>query len=214
MTLWDWLFHRRQRQEELDEEVQSHLRMAARGRMEQGGTAEQARTSAVREFGNVTLVKEVTRDMWGSRSLETLMQDLRFGLRMLRKNPGFTAVAVVTLALGIGANTAIFSVVDQVLLRSTPYKDPNRLVMIWETYLHFPKVWVSVPNFYDWQAQTRAFEGMSAYRVRRGFTLTGHGEPERLQGTYVTANLFDLLGVKPAQGRLFLAAEDKLGASL
>ncbi len=213
MTLWDWLFHRRQRQEELDEEVQSHLRMAARDRMEQGETAEQARTSAVREFGNVTLVKEVTRDMWGSRSLETLLQDLRYSLRQLRKNPGFTSVAVITLALGIGANTAIFSVVDAVLLRSMPYKDPSRLVMIWETYLQFPKVWPSVPNFYDWQAQSRAFDGMGAYRVSRGFTLTGHGEPERLQGTYISANLFGLLGVKSTQGRTFFPAEDKPGVA-
>ena len=87
MSLWDWLFHRRQREEELDEEVQSHLRMAAQERMEQGETAEQARTSAVREFGNVTLVKEVTRDMWGFRWLETLLQDLRYGLRQLERIP-------------------------------------------------------------------------------------------------------------------------------
>src|SRR5208283_4903286 len=99
MSLWDWLFHRRQREEELDEEVQAHLRLAAQERMGQGETAEQARASAGREFGNVTLVKETTRDMWGWRWLETLLQDLRYGLRVLRKNPGFTMLVTGLLAL-------------------------------------------------------------------------------------------------------------------
>ena len=133
MTLRDWLFHRRQRQEELDEEVQSHLRMAARDRTEHGESAEQARTSAVREFGNVTLVKEVTRDTWGFGWLETLLQDLRYGTRQLRKSPGFTAVAVLTLALGIGMNTAIFSFLDAALNLRFPIKDQEQIANLWAT---------------------------------------------------------------------------------
>jgi hypothetical protein len=128
MSLWHWLFRRRQSEKDLDEEVQSHLRMAAQERMEQGETAEQARVSAVREFGNVVLVKETTRDMWGWAWLETLLQDIRYGLRQLKRNPGFTVVVVITLALGIGANSTVFSVLNGLLLRALPVPEPERLV--------------------------------------------------------------------------------------
>jgi len=134
MSLWDWLFHRRRREEELDEEVQAHLRMAAQERMEQGAAAEQARASAVCEFGNVTLIKEVTRDMWGFRWLETLLQDLRYGLRAMLRNPGFTVVAVLTLGLGIGANTAIFSLLNALMLRMLPVRNPGQLVELLHRY--------------------------------------------------------------------------------
>src|SRR5947209_2173379 len=129
MSFWGWLFHRKNREAELEEEVQAHLRMAAQERIEQGDVASDARTSAIREFGNVVLVKEVTREMWGLGWLETLLQDLRYGLRQLRRNPGFTTVAVLTLALGIGANTAIFSVIDTAMFRSLPVRDPQWLVV-------------------------------------------------------------------------------------
>ena len=112
----------------------SHLRMAARERLEQGETAEQARASAVREFGNVTLIKEVTRDMWGFRWLETLLQDLRYGARMLAKNPGFTLLVTGLLALGIGATTVIFSLFDAVFLRPLPVRHPGELVRMVEQH--------------------------------------------------------------------------------
>ena len=138
MSLWDWLFRRRQRDEELDEEIQAHLRMAARERIEQGETAEQARASAVREFGNVTLVKEITRDMWGFRWFETLLQDLRYGARMLRKNPGFTLLVTGLLALGIGASTLVFSLFDAVFLRPLPVRRRAELVRMVQQNL--PKI--------------------------------------------------------------------------
>jgi len=142
-------------------------------------------------------------------------QDVRYGLRMLAKNPAFTAIAVLALALGIGANSAIFSVVDAILLRPLPYKNPDQLVMIWEeaTHLGFPKDTPPVANFIDWREQASVFTGMSA-TAERSFNLTGVGEPERLDGRRVSANVFDVLGVRPIIGRTFVPEEDKPGTKV
>jgi putative ABC transport system permease protein len=214
MSLWDSLFHWRRREEELDEEVQAHLRMAAQERMEQGETAEQARASAVREFGNVTLVKETTRDMWGFRWLETLLQDLRYGLRQLRRNPGFTAVAVITLALGIGANTAVFSTIHATLLKPLPFPDPARLVLARATFGGDLDPWVSAPDYYDHREQSDCFEGLSAvFPFALKATVTGGAEPERVSFTYVAHDFFRTLGVAPAAGRWFTPEEGVAGGS-
>jgi putative ABC transport system permease protein len=145
--------------------------------------------------------------------MENLFQDLRYAVRMLFKNPGFTAVAVLTLALGIGANTAIFSVVNTVLLQPLPYKDPDRLMMVWEddTKRGFPRDTPAAANYIDWRDQNQVFEGMAAI-ADASFNLTGVGEPERIDGRRVTANLFPLLGVEPGLGRAFTPEEDRPGA--
>jgi len=147
--------------------------------------------------------------------MTTFIQDLRYGLRMLAKNPGFTAVAVVTLALGIGANTAIFSVVDAVLLKPLPYKDPGRLTVVWEQ--NPERGWyrniVSAADFLDWRKQNDVFTQMAAISPGKDFNLTQSGKPEEVTGQQVTSNLFRLLGVRPFLGRDFLPEEDKPGGA-
>ncbi len=143
--------------------------------------------------------------------MRTLLQDIRYGIRMLLKKPGFTAVAVLTLALGIGACTAIFSVVNGVLLRPLPYAEPDRLVAMWSTSAsERQEGFSSFPNYKDWRAQTRSFEEMAAYRDW-DFTLNGMGEARRVTAMRVTAGFFPLLGVSPAAGRNFLAEEAARG---
>src|SRR5215471_7649150 len=141
--------------------------------------------------------------------MDTFLQDIRFGFRMMLKSPGFAAVAIIALALGIGANTAIFSVVDAVLLRSLPYKDSDRLVMIWHTYpkLNLAQASVSPPSYIEYRDMTSSFEQV-ATATNCDATPTGAGEPERLQGARVSANFFTTLGVEPDRGRGFLAEED------
>src|SRR5215216_2751465 len=137
--------------------------------------------------------------------METLLQDLRYGFRMLARKPAFTIVAALALALGIGANTAIFSVVNAVLLRPLPFKDPDRLMIVWEdnTKLGFPKDTPAPANFVDWRDQNQVFEDMAAI-ASQTFNLTGLGEPEKLEGQRVSASFFPMLGVEPAMGRSFL----------
>ncbi|HZF37597.1 MAG TPA: ABC transporter permease, partial [Blastocatellia bacterium] len=142
--------------------------------------------------------------------METFWQDLRFGFRQLLAKPGFPAIAILSLALGIGANTSIFSLVDAVLLRPLPFRDPDRLVMVWEDFaqIGFPRNTPAPANYVDWKAQNRVFEDMAALSWR-SFNLTDEGEPERVEAHAVTANFFPLLGVKPELGRVFTQEEDK-----
>ena len=204
MKLWDWLFHRRQHEDELEEEVRSHLCMAAQERMEQGETAEQARTSAIREFGNVTLVKEVTRAMWGFGWLETLAQDLRFGLRMLARNPGFTTVAVLTLALGIGVNTAIFSLVDQLLLWSIPAREANRVVQVEGVYSS------TYPFYCAYRDLNQVFSGVlaSSDNLTAGIRPAGAPGVEVGHVEYVSGGYFQILGIGSAAGRVITPSDD------
>jgi predicted permease len=209
------LFRRRkQREQELDEEINTHLAMASQERIERGENPAEAESNARSEFGNITLVKEVTRDIWGWRLLETLWQDMRYGSRQFRRNQGFTAVAVITLALGIGANTTIFSVINAVLLRPLPYPHPNRLVQIWETNHQFglDREVVSAYNFIDWQRQSRDFAAMATYDYHH-FSYTGGKLPVSLFGLRVSADFFRVLGVHPFLGRDFLRNEDQAGVN-
>jgi len=208
---WPWWKRRNQ----LDEEIRAHIAMSVREREERGESAEDARAAALREFGNVGLVNETTREIWGYAWIEQLGQDAQYGLRMMWRSPAFTAVAILTLALGIGANAAIFSVVNAVLLRPLPFEKPDRLATIFhtppqESFPGVPTFAVSPANFLDWRSQNRAFEGMSAFGFGR-YTITGTGHPETLRMVAVTRGFFSILRVQPLFGRVFTDDEDNPG---
>ncbi len=207
------LFRRNKAENELDSELRFHLETQIENKVRGGMTREDARRAALREFGGVELAKEECRDERGTRWLEDLWQDVRFGLRMLRKSPGFTAVAILTLALGIGANTAIFSVVNAVLLRSLPFHDAGRLVAISETYPSIPDIGASAADFANWRAQAHSFKELAAYNLTSipNSTLIANGEAQEVHGAIVSHNFFPLLGIAPAKGRNFLPQEDQLG---
>ncbi|HKN75695.1 MAG TPA: ABC transporter permease [Candidatus Acidoferrum sp.] len=202
----------RRRQEELNEELQSHLQMATNDRVQRGAQPEEAQMAARREFGNVGLIREVTREMWGGASFERLIQDLRYGLRMLAKSPGFAAVAILTLALGIGANTALFSVVNGVLFNPLPYPHPEQLVWLAESKPNFATGSISFPNFQDWKKNNQTFTSMGLSRGN-SYNLTGLGDAEQLRGRFISSDFFAVLGVQPAIGRSFVAGEDAIGAA-
>jgi putative ABC transport system permease protein len=193
---------RRRRNRELDEEIEAHLRLAVADRVARGEPRESAEAAARRELGNVGLVKEVTREQWGWASVERFGQDVRYGARLLRHAPGFAAVAIATLALAIGANTAILSVVHSILLRPLGYADPGRLVVL----LHQGRNPVAPGNFLDWRARSRSFEAMGAAEYWTP-NLLGGDSPTKLWALRLTPEILPILGVRPALGRFFLPSE-------
>jgi putative ABC transport system permease protein len=197
---------------ELAEELEANVALHIEDNIRSGMSPEEARRQALIKWGGLAQTKELYRDRTRLPLIEMFFQDVRYGLRMLRKNPGFTAVAVLTLGLGIGANTAVFSVVRAVLLKSLPYPDPQSLIVLNEYHVRNGEESVSWMDFRDWQEQQRVFEGMAAYRVRH-FVLTGLEQPDLLRAGEVTAPFFDLLRVRPALGRAFGADDDKPGAN-
>jgi putative ABC transport system permease protein len=202
-------WRKKEKEKELEEELRAHLDMAAQERAERGEDTKDARAAARREFGNVELVKEVAREIRGWSSVERTIQDVRFGLRTLAKSPGFTAAAILTLALGIGANTAIFSVFKAVLLNALPYRQPERLVRIAANDSHTPDATnVSFGEVQDFKERNHSFKSIALYRGWGG-TLRGEGRPQNLRGMKVSADFFDTLGVSPALGRDFDRSEDQ-----
>jgi putative ABC transport system permease protein len=209
------LFRKEQQDRELAEELESHLQMHIEDNLRSGLNPAEARRQALIKLGGVEQTKENYRDRLGIQWFETLLQDLRFGVRVLRKNPGFAAVAVLTLALGIGANTAIFSVVNAILLRPLPFQDSGRLMMIWhappqKSFPGVPRFAVSPANYLDWRSQNHAFDQMSAIGFR-SLNLTGMGQPESVTGIAVSADFFSVLRIQPSAGRGFVATDDQPG---
>ncbi len=206
-----WL-HQKRAERDMDDELRFHLEKQVEQNVASGMDTEEARYAALRQFGNVGAVEEECRDGWGVRFINELLQDVRYGLRQLRRSPGFTIVAVLTLALGIGANTAIFSVVNGVLLNPLPYPQPERLAALFSRKPQFTYGSISYPNFLDWVRENRSFSAMAAYRPD-SLTLTGMGEPERVPVEMISAGFFPLLGVKPVIGRTFNSQEDQVGGA-
>jgi predicted permease len=202
---------RDRRKNQLNEEIAAHLQMATRDREARGESSARASAAAHRELGNAGVIQDITHDQWAWTWLENLLQDLRYGARTLRKSSGFAAVAILTLALGIGANTALFSVVNGVLLNPLPYPQANRLVGVWWDRTAGQHSSITYLNFLDWQKQSTAFASVGAYQ-QDNMIITGAGETERVDGVRISANLFDLLGLKPLLGRSFRPEEDQLGA--
>jgi predicted permease len=190
--------------DELDQDIRDHIDRETQDNIERGMSPEDARYAAMRKFGNVTRVKERTREVWGFVWLEDLLQDARFGLRMLRKNPAFAAVAILTVALGIGATSTMFSVLDAVWLTPLPYENPGRLVAVAEIKRGHPQgvMPFSYPDFVDVRMQSRSFAGLGIYDTNTA-TLTGAGRPEQLHGAVISPDLLTILGTRPEMGRNF-----------
>jgi len=231
MKLW-WLWRKRER--ELEKEIQHHLQMAANERKERGASMRDAESEARREFGNVGLVREVTRDTWGWRWLEDLFEDLRYGMRTLQKSPGFAVTAILTLALGIGANSAIFSLVDAALLRAIPARDAAQLVLLrWKARVS-PKhlgnssygdcesdfqptgafgCSLSEPFFREVLKGSDVFSSVAAFAGSQRLNLSGNGAADIVdRATYVSGGYFQTLGIKPALGRLINREDDATSA--
>jgi predicted permease len=222
--------------EELDEDIRDHIEQETQDNIERGMTPEEARYAAVRKLGNVTRVKEETREVWSFVWLEQLLQDIRFGLRMLRRSPGFAAVAILTLALGIGANTAIFSLIDAVMLRSLPVENPSQLVLLRWGARNAPNIHgymssgdcplanlrpgaanpsgcsFSEPMFRE-IAQANLFSGTAAFANSGRLTVIGNGPATVINGQLVSGDFFRTMGLKAAVGRLFEVADDKPSAA-
>src|SRR5581483_8576337 len=223
------MIRRRAEKREIDKELRSHLEMRIQDNIDEGMTPLEARNEAYQRFGNLIQIQQTCaaiKDLKSEAIMGAFLHDLRYGFRILYKKIGFTIVAVVTLALGIGINSSIFSIVNAVLLRPLPYKEPNRIVEFWET--NPIKGWngdtlsCAPANFLDWKEQNHSFEEMAAYlggsqRGNNGlsdFYLTGGDRPERLQGMQVTGEFFSVLGVPAELGRTLRPEETWKGNDL
>src|SRR5258707_4404418 len=226
---------RKRMMDDLDQDIREHIERETQDNIERGMAPEEARYAAVRKFGNVMRVKEETREVWSFVWLEQLLQDIQFGFRMLRKFSGFAAVAILTLALGIGANTAIFSLIDAVMLRSLPVENPSQLVLLkWGAR--------NSPNFRGYMssgdcpmdlrpgaanpsgcsfsepmfreiAQANVFSATAAFANSGRLNLTGNGPSTVINGQLVSGDFFRTMGLKASAGRLFEAADDKPSAA-
>jgi len=206
------LFRRKAVDAELDAELGFHFERDVDKHVQAGLTHEEARRRARLKFGGMDQIKEECHQARGVRFIEMSLQDLRYALRMLRKSPGFTLVAVLTLALGIGANTAIFSVANPILFRPLPFRDPARLVTVLEKKAsqHLDWLYATQISYVEWQRRSTTFDSISSYHGC-GYRMPGEGEPHLLQGSCVSSTFFPMLGVQPVLGHVWSADQDMQG---
>jgi len=208
-TAFDALVRRGREERQMDDEMAFHLEMEARRLMREKGLSEdEARYAAKRAFGGVEHHKDAVRDERGTSWIEDLAQDARFGFRTLRRRPGFTTVAALTLALGIGASTTLFGVVKAVLLTPLPYGRPEGIAVLWSSWKGFPQTWLSYDEYEGWKTDIAAFSNVGIFSDG-AINLTENGESERLRAGFIDRDILPILGVQPALGRGFSAEEDK-----
>ena len=203
---------RRTLDDDLSEELRSHLDFLIEENTARGMPPEEARAAARRHFGNLTRTRELAYETWQFRRVETVLQDIRYSLRAVRRSPSFSLVLILTLALGIGANTAIFSVVYSVLLRPLPYPAGERLVWLGESAPRVPDMSVTWINFQHWRNESNAFENMAGF-ANADVTMTGRGDAVLIHAGVVTSSFFQMLGARPLLGRLFSESDDRPGAA-
>lgn len=203
-------WRRRQREQDLERELRSDLELEAEEQRGSGLSPEEARYAARRAFGNATSIKEAVRENWSWIVIEQAWQDLRYAARTLGKSPGFTIATVLTLAVGISANSAIFSIVDEVLLKPLPFEHPDQLIEIYARDAQGHRQYVSQPDLDDWRAMTHSFSGLASWNSQ-SVNLTGLEQPQRVIGMFVSSNFLHVLGVAPAIGRGFAEGEDRIG---
>src|SRR5437016_5290192 len=211
------LFRWAQADQDLDDELRDHLERRTEEYVAQGMTQGEARRRARLDLGGVEKVKEECRDARKVNWIQDLIQDLRYGVRMLLKNPGFSGIAVLTLALGVSANTAVFSIVDAVLLRDLPYRDAGRLVAVWCAEIGQPgtKIFASYGDFEEFKAHSQSFDQLAAATwARAGEILTWNGSPHHVLAIPASADFFSLLGIPAAQGRTFGPGDRQNGCTV
>ncbi|MGH9759574.1 MAG: ABC transporter permease, partial [Blastocatellia bacterium] len=208
---------RRRAEQELDDEILGHLEMEVRLNLDKGLSPDEARNAALKRFGSIVVAKEDSRQVWGFMMVETFWQDLKYAVRLLAKRPGFTAIAVATLAIGIGANTAVFSLINSILLKPLPYPAPQQLVQPEWHSASGEEEGASDDEFGFWKEHLRSFQSTAAYAgISSGFNLAnlaGQSEPLRAKGLRVSESFFRTLGVTPSRGRTFLPEEDTKNAA-
>ncbi len=213
----EMLFHRRREARRLDAELSFHLEQQIAENIAEGMSPDEARYAARRAFGNPTLLREQARETWSWNSVEMALQNMRIGVRTLARTPGFAFISILVIAIGIGANVALFTVVRSVLLKPLPFKEPERLIRLYEhsTDDKFPYNMSAGGIFADWKKQSHSFSDLAILSAWEDYNLSGAGGqlPEKVRGAACSWDLFPTLGVEPALGRSFTAAEDQPSAN-